>query len=96
MHDDHSQPGEVSARRTDEIMERAILAEILVLHPTQLTILELAARMDAGDDFARHDAVERAIRELTRDGLLHCDCRRIWPSRAALRFDELLASGGVL
>lgn len=33
------------------------------------------------------------MRELSRDGLLTCDCRRIAPSRAALRFDELL--GGV-
>jgi len=39
------------------------------------------------------DAVERAVRELSRDGLLSCDCRRLAPSRAAVRFDELL--GGV-
>ena len=96
MQDDHSQTGELSPQRTDEIMERALLTEILVLHPAELTILELAARMDGGEDFASDDAVERAIRELTRDGLLRSDCRRIWPSRAALRFDELLASGGVL
>jgi hypothetical protein len=95
MHDDHSQRDELSPERSDEIMEQAVLTEVLILHPTLLTILELATRMDAdGEDFARKDAVERAIRELTRDGLLRCDCRRIWPSRAALRFDELL--GGVV
>jgi hypothetical protein len=83
-----------SSSRQDEIIEQAVLAQILILHPAQLTILELALKMDAGgEDFIAKDAVERAVRELTRDGLLHCDCRRIWPSRAALRFDALL--GGV-
>ncbi|HEX5762288.1 MAG TPA: hypothetical protein VFY04_04120 [Solirubrobacterales bacterium] len=94
MQDDHSQLAELSPLKADEIMEHAVLTEILVLHPTQLTILELAARMDRGEDFIGQDAVERAVRELARDGLVRCDCRRIWPSRAALRFDELL--GGVL
>ena len=94
MHDDHSQRDELSPAREDEIMERAVLTEVLALHPAQLTILELTTKMDGGcESFPRKDAVERAVRELTRDGLLRCDCRRIWPSRAALRFDELL--GGV-
>ena len=48
----------------------------------------------ASESFAKKDAVERAVRELSRDGLLACDCQRIWPTRAALRFEELL--GGVL
>jgi hypothetical protein len=78
----------------DEIIERVVLTQVLVLHPAQLTILELALRMDrACEDVAQKDAVERAVRELSRDGLLFCDCRRISPSRAALRFEELL--GGV-
>lgn len=78
----------------DEIIERVVLTQVLVFHPAQLTILELALRMDrACEDFAEKDAVERAVRELSRDGLLFCDCRRISPSRAALRFEELL--GGV-
>lgn len=90
---DSSEP--ISPSMQDEIIERSILTQVLVLHPAQLTILELALRMDGDcEDFARKDAVERAVRELSRDGLLACDCRRISPSRAALRFDELL--GGVL
>jgi len=83
----------VSPARENEIIERALLTQILVLHPAQLTIMELAMRMDAGEDFAKNDAVERAVRELTRDGLLGCDCRRIWPTRPALRFDHLLGGG---
>jgi hypothetical protein len=94
MHDDDIQQRELSPAREDEIIERAILTEALVLHPDKLTILELALRVDGDDDFAKKDAVERAVRELSRDGLLVCDCRRISLSRAAIRFDELL--GGVL
>jgi hypothetical protein len=94
MHDDHSQRRELSPAREDEIIEQAILTQVLVLHPAQLTILELALKMEADcEDFAQKDAVERAVRELSRDGLLACDCRRIWPTRAALRFEEL--HGGV-
>lgn len=95
MHDDHIQQREPSPAREDKIIEAAVLTQVLALHPAQLTILELALKMEGDcEDFAPRDAVERAVRELTRDGLLHCDCRRIWPSRAALRFDELL--GGIV
>lgn len=85
----------ISPAKQDEITERAVLTQILVLHPDRLTILELSLRMDGDrESFAKKDAVERAVRELSGDGLLACDCRRIWPTRAALRFEELL--GGVL
>jgi hypothetical protein len=94
MHDDDIRRREPSPVREDEIIERAVLAEALVLYPDKIAILELALRLNEDHGFAREDAVERAVRELSRDGLLVCDCRRIWPSRAALRFDELL--GGVL
>lgn len=85
----------VPPARENEIIERAALIQALVLYPAQLSILELALRLERDwQDFAQKDAVERAVRELTRDGLLTCDCRRIVPSRPALRFDELL--GGVV
>jgi hypothetical protein len=67
--------------------------QVLFLHPAQLTILELALRVETDLRSCEQDAVERAVRELTRDGLLTCDCRRIAPSRAAARVDELI--GGV-
>jgi len=90
MHDDDIRRGALAPAQEDEITERSILTQVLVLHPAQLTILELALRVEA-DGTAAHDAVERAVRELSRDGLLSCDCRRIAPSRAAVRFDELLS-----
>lgn len=85
----------ISPAKQDEITERAVLTQILFLHPDRLTILELSLQIEGdSESFAKKDAIERAVRELSRDGLLACDCRRIWPTRAALRFEELL--GGVL
>jgi hypothetical protein len=55
--------------------------------------LELSLRVESDLRDCEQDAVERAVRELSRDGLVLCDCRRISPSRTAVRFEELL--GGV-
>ena len=93
MHDEDIRRRSLTPAREDEIVERSVLTEVLVLHPAQLTILELALRVEADRQSCDQDAVERAVRELARDGLITCDCRRLAPSRAAVRFDELL--GGV-
>jgi hypothetical protein len=93
MHDDDIRRSLLPPGEEDEIMERSVLTQALLLHPAQLTILELALRVERDLRHCEQDAVERAVRELSRDGLVLCDCRRIAPSRAAVRFDELL--GGV-
>ena len=93
MHNEDIRRRALAPAQEDEIMQRSILTEVLVLHPAQLTILELALRVETELRSCEQDAVERAVRELNRDGLLTCDCRRIAPSRAAVRFDELI--GGV-
>ena len=93
MHDEDIRRRDLTTAHEDEIMERSVLTQILFVHPAQLTILELALRVETDLRSCEQDAVERAVRELTRDGLLTCDCRRIAPSRAAVRFDELI--GGV-
>lgn len=93
MHNEDIRPGMSTPAQEDEIMQRSVLTQVLVLHPAQLTILELALRVEAECSASEQDTVERAVRELSRDGLVSCDCRRIAPSRAAVRFDELL--GGV-
>ncbi len=93
MHDDHIRRDVLTTVQEDEIMQRSVLTQVLVLHPAQLTILELSLRVESDLRDCEQDAVERAVRELSRDGLVFCDCRRISPSRAAVRFDELL--GGV-
>jgi hypothetical protein len=93
MHDEHIRRRVPTPAHEDQIVERAVLTEVLFLHPAQLTILELALRVEGDLRDRDQDAVERAVRELSRDGLITCDCRRLAPSRAAVRFDELL--GGV-
>jgi hypothetical protein len=90
MHDDDIRRRDLTTAHEDEIMQRSVLTQVLVLHPAQLTILELALRVESDLRDCEQDAVERAVRDLTRDGLVFCDCRRISPSRAAVRFDELL------
>lgn len=75
----------------DESVESAVLRQLLDLHPTQVTLEELAREFGAGrSDFAAHDAIERAVRDLAGAGLLHRGGEFVIPTRAALRFNELL------
>lgn len=75
----------------DRAQESAVLQHVLALHPTAITIEELVRELDPGrDSFAQRDAVERAVRDLAGTGLLHQSESLVLPTRAALRFDELL------
>jgi len=81
-------------RRTgeeDRASESVVLQHVLALHPTAVTVEELVRELgsDRGS-FAQRDAIERAVRDLAGVGLLHHAERLVLPSRAALRFDELL------
>jgi hypothetical protein len=75
----------------DTMIEAAVLQQLLALHPVQLTLGDLMREI-AGEsgDFALNDAVERAVRELAAAGLVLRNGEVVLPSRAALRFDELL------
>ena len=75
----------------DEEVESAVLRQLLDLHPTRLTLEELTREFSTRpNDFAAHDAVERAVRDLAAAGLLHRGEEFVAPTRAALRFNELL------
>lgn len=75
----------------DATTEAAVLRQLLALHPVQLTLEELVREVaDDPDEFAATDAVERAVHELGVAGLVHRSGDVVVPSRAALRFDELL------
>ncbi|HEX6752590.1 MAG TPA: hypothetical protein VF093_03265 [Solirubrobacterales bacterium] len=69
----------------DAATESAVLQLALALHPTSLSFEELVREL--GDD---RDAVERAVADLTGAGLLHRKGPFVVPTRAALRFDELM------
>jgi hypothetical protein len=76
--------------REDAVVEAAVLQQLLFLHPTQLSLAELLRELAVGDDFSERDAIERAVQELIAAGLLHRNGELLLPTRAALRFDELL------
>lgn len=91
MHDDDTQPQGLTPAEHDQRVEGLVLTQALVLHPAQLTILELARQLGVDpEDFGENDAVERAVRELTNVGLLHCTGRLVTPTLAALRADALI------
>lgn len=77
-----------TTREEDRACEAAVLHLVLALHPTPLTIADLARELGGGD-FGQLDAVERAVRDLAGSGLLHRSEALVLPSRAALRFEEL-------
>jgi hypothetical protein len=75
----------------DAVTESAVLQQVLAFHPAQVTVNELVREI-AGDsaDFGERDGVERAVRDLAGAGLLHRHDTFVVPTRAALRFSELL------
>jgi hypothetical protein len=80
-----------TATDDDAAVEAAVLRRLLALQPHQVTFAELL-RETASDpeDFSECDAIERAVRDLAAAGLANRSGELVLPSRAALRFDELL------
>jgi hypothetical protein len=80
-----------TTRAGDIATESVVLQLVLELHPTVLTVPEIIREV-AGEEpeFAQRDAVERAVRDLAGAGLLHNRDEFALPTRAALRFSELL------
>jgi hypothetical protein len=75
----------------DSATELAVLQQVLALHPIQVTVAELTREVGGSlSDFAQRDAIERAVRDLVGAGLLHRLDSFVLPTRAALRFYELL------
>ena len=78
-------------RGEDEAVESAVLHQLLDLHPARLTLEELKRELGAGrESFADRDALERAVRDLAAAGLLYRETQFVEPTRAAVRFSELL------
>lgn len=75
----------------DDATEVAVLQHVLSLHPTQVTLAELIRELSGGAaGFRERDAIERAVRDLVATGLLHHREGFVLPTRAALRFSQLL------
>jgi len=74
----------------DKAIEFAALALILSRHPAQLTLAELIREVaDDPSQFPQVDAVERAVGDLGRVGLLNRNGEFVIPSQAALRMDSM-------
>jgi hypothetical protein len=80
-----------TTREGDIATESAVLQLVLDLHPILLTVAELVREV-AGEaaPFSERDPVERAVCDLAGAGLLHRIDDFAIPTRAALRFSELL------
>ncbi len=75
----------------DDATESAVLQQLLALHPVQVTAAELVREVGGeSPGFAERDAIERALRDLGGAGLVHTREGFVVPTRAAVRFSELL------
>lgn len=94
MHDQPSDAGikDASPTAAEDIRDQGIvLIHILAVHPSHLIVPELVREITAGaSEFAEDDRMERAVRDLTGLGLLRCPGGVVMPTRAAIRFNELL------
>jgi hypothetical protein len=76
--------------REDQQIERAVLSHVLDAHPTTLRLSDLIRELGDVDDFTKRDAVERAVRELVKGGLLFRCEGAVLPTRQALYACEVL------
>jgi hypothetical protein len=91
MHDDDSSRRERTTAHEDRKFRRAVLDHVIYSHPAHLRVAELVLEITAGreEEFEGSDAIERAVRDLTGAGLLHCPSGVVMPTNAALCFAEL-------
>lgn len=71
-------------------VERAVLEEVLNLHPDHLTIHELVLKIGADRDVLDGETIRHAIRDLRASGLLRYVGDVVAPTYAALRAAFLL------
>ena len=76
--------------REDRQMEQAVLSHVLDVHPATLRLADLLRELGEPGNFAQLDAVERAVRELVKGGLLFRCEGAVLPTRSALYARELL------
>jgi len=80
----------MSLDREHTQIERAVLEEVLHLHPDHLTIAELMQKVAADRDRSEDEGIAQAIRDLTGSGLLREIDDVVVPTHAALRAAALL------
>jgi hypothetical protein len=73
----------------DQKHEGAVLAHIIAVHPATLRLSDLLRELGDPEDFGERDAIERAVRDLVKGGLLFRCEGAVLPTRAALYLSEL-------
>ncbi len=73
----------------DRKYEGAVLAHIIAAHPATLRLSNLLRELGDPEDFSERDAIERAVRELVKGGLLFRCEGAVLPTRSALYLSEL-------
>jgi len=77
--------------RADDALQLALFTFVLALHPAQLSVAELARELsETPEDYGERDDFERALRDLVAAGLLRRCGDSVLPSRAVLRYEELV------
>jgi hypothetical protein len=90
MQDQRIRSADVHPAQEDRDTQGAVLAHLLYLHPAQLTVEEIVREIATDpEEFGDRDQIERAVRDLTRVGLLHRNGRFVMPALPAVHFDGL-------
>jgi len=87
MHDQRKAVDNASGDLQDE---RVVFVHLIEAFPQALRLSDVIQELGGSEDFGRRDAIERAVRELMRGGLLFRCSGVVLPTRSALRAYELL------
>ncbi|MDQ2631482.1 MAG: hypothetical protein M3Y75_11025 [Actinomycetota bacterium] len=92
---EQGRPEAESNAAEDRRDERRVLVHVVEMYPGHLRLADLIRELaDQGkDEFAERDRIERAVRELIAGGLLFRCEAMILPTRAALKFAEVVEDG---
>ena len=88
----HDQRTAASNAAEDQNDQRTILVHVIEALPTALRLSDLIREVGDPEDFAKRDAVERAVRDLVKGGLMFRCENAVLPTRQAVLAYELLAS----
>ncbi len=90
MHHEPIRPLDCTRLEADARIQGAVLTHLLLAAPAQLSINELLQELvEDLDSFGERDSLLRAVRDLTRSGLLHRHDEFVFPTRSAVHHAAL-------
>lgn len=84
--------GDLRSNAAQDLRDQGVvLVHVITTYPSSLRLSDLVRELtDDSEDFAQRDGIERAVRDLVAVGLLFRSEGLVLPTRAALRFNEVL------